>query len=73
MDSHLGRLPVCGILPRICGAIAVNGYDGFLHSMGFLVAWLGSVLLKKDEDPERTAEMEMRSLTGFGAEKPTVH
>ncbi|MDX6236001.1 MAG: cation/acetate symporter, partial [Kribbellaceae bacterium] len=24
----------------IAGAIAVNGYDGFLYSIGFLVAWL---------------------------------
>ena len=24
----------------IAGAIAVHGYDGFLYSIGFLVAWL---------------------------------
>ena len=24
----------------ICGAIAITGYDGFLYSIGFLVAWL---------------------------------
>ena len=41
--------------------------------VGFVLGWLGSVLSKKDEDPERAAEMEVRSLTGFGAEKPTVH
>ena len=29
----------------ICGAIAVNGYDGFLYSIGFLVAWLLALLL----------------------------
>jgi len=29
----------------ICGAIAVNGYDGFLYSIGFLVAWLVALLL----------------------------
>ncbi|PFG32783.1 solute symporter family protein [Sanguibacter antarcticus] len=29
----------------ICGAIAVNGYDGFLYSVGFLVAWLVALLL----------------------------
>jgi cation/acetate symporter len=28
----------------ICGAIAVNGYDGFLYSIGFLVAWLVALL-----------------------------
>lgn len=29
----------------ICGAIAINGYDGFLYSIGFLVAWLVALLL----------------------------
>jgi cation/acetate symporter len=29
----------------IAGAIAVNGYDGFLYSIGFLVAWLTALLL----------------------------
>ncbi|MFD8492556.1 cation acetate symporter [Amycolatopsis sp. NPDC059657] len=29
----------------IAGAIAINGYDGFLYSIGFLVAWLIALLL----------------------------
>lgn len=29
----------------IAGAIALNGYDGFLYSIGFLVAWLVALLL----------------------------
>src|ERR687896_477223 len=29
----------------VAGAIAVNGYDGFLYSIGFLVAWLVALLL----------------------------
>jgi cation/acetate symporter len=29
----------------IAGAIAVSGYDGFLYSIGFLVAWLIALLL----------------------------
>ncbi|MEJ3405912.1 cation acetate symporter [Rathayibacter sp. YIM 133350] len=29
----------------ICGAIALTGYDGFLYSIGFLVAWLVALLL----------------------------
>ena len=29
----------------ISGAIAINGYDGFLYSIGFLVAWLVALLL----------------------------
>ncbi|QAY60726.1 cation acetate symporter [Microbacterium protaetiae] len=41
--------------------------------IGFVLGALGSVLSKKKEDAGRAAEMEVRSLTGFGAEKPTVH
>ena len=29
----------------IAGAIAINGYDGFLYSIGFLVAWLVALML----------------------------
>src|SRR3979411_2236576 len=29
----------------IAGAIAIHGYDGFLYSIGFLVAWLVDLLL----------------------------
>src|ERR671932_213152 len=29
----------------IAGAIALNGYDGFLYSIGFLVAWMVALLL----------------------------
>ena len=29
----------------IVGAIAITGYDGFLYSIGFLVAWLVALLL----------------------------
>jgi cation/acetate symporter len=32
----------------IAGAIAVYGYDGFLYSIGFLVAWLVALLLVAD-------------------------
>src|ERR1700741_4212047 len=31
--------------PGIAGAIALYGYDGFLYSIGFLVAWLVALLL----------------------------
>ncbi|WP_439592083.1 solute symporter family protein [Microbacterium sp.] len=41
--------------------------------LGFFLGWLGSVTSKKDEDPEKAAEMDVRSLTGFGAEKATNH
>lgn len=29
----------------ICGAVAIYGFDGFLYSVGFLVAWLVALLL----------------------------
>src|SRR5947207_15728165 len=32
----------------IAGIIAVSGYDGFLYSIGFLVAWLVALLLFAD-------------------------
>ena len=41
--------------------------------LAFLLGWLGSVLDKKLEDTTKQAEMEVRSLTGVGAEKATDH
>ncbi|WP_313558401.1 solute symporter family protein [Miniimonas arenae] len=41
--------------------------------LGFLAGWLFSVLDKRSEDPELAAEMEVRSLTGHGAEKAVAH
>ncbi|WP_394279354.1 cation acetate symporter [Microbacterium sp.] len=41
--------------------------------VGFLLGWLGSVTSRKAEDPRKAAEMEVRSLTGYGAEKATEH
>jgi cation/acetate symporter len=42
--------------------------------LGFLLGWLGSVTSRKGgEDPKKAAEMEVRSLTGFGAEKAVDH
>ena len=38
---YLSRADVGGI----SGAIALSGYDGFLYSIGFLVAWLVALLL----------------------------
>jgi cation/acetate symporter len=39
--DYLGAASLMGIV----GAIAVFGYDGFLYSIGFLVAWLVALLL----------------------------
>jgi cation/acetate symporter len=41
--------------------------------LAFLLGWLGSVLEKRAEDPVKQAEMEVRSLTGVGAEKAVDH
>ncbi|HEY4536391.1 MAG TPA: cation acetate symporter [Enteractinococcus sp.] len=41
--------------------------------LSFILGWLGSVTSKVAEDPAKQAEMEVRSLTGVGAEKATEH
>ncbi len=41
--------------------------------LAFLLGWLGTVLSRTEEDPMKQAEMEVRSLTGVGAEKATDH
>jgi cation/acetate symporter len=41
--------------------------------LAFLLGWLGTILDKKREDATKQAEMEVRSLTGVGAEKAVDH
>ena len=41
--------------------------------LAFLLGWLVTVLDKSTEDPAKQSEMEVRSLTGVGAEKATRH
>lgn len=41
--------------------------------LAFFLGWLGTVLDKNKEDPAKQAEMEVRSLTGVGAEKAVDH
>ncbi len=41
--------------------------------LAFFLGWLGSVTSKEITDSAKFAEMEVRSLTGAGAEKATVH
>ncbi len=41
--------------------------------LSFLLGYLGSVLAKEKADPTRYAEMEVRSLTGVGAAKASIH
>ena len=41
--------------------------------LAFLLGWLGSITDPGTEDPKKAAEMEVRSLTGVGAEKAVDH
>ena len=41
--------------------------------LAFLLGWLGSVLERRRESSDKQTEMEVRSLTGVGAEKATAH
>ncbi|MGJ9374042.1 solute symporter family protein [Nesterenkonia sp. CF4.4] len=41
--------------------------------LAFLLGWIGSLTSKVSEDPAKQAEMEIRSLTGVGAEKAAEH
>src|SRR5918993_5149910 len=48
----------------IAGAIALRGYDGFLYSIGFLVAWLVALLLVA-ELLRNTARFTMADVLSF--------
>ncbi|GAA1361413.1 solute symporter family protein [Brevibacterium luteolum] len=41
--------------------------------VGFLLGFIGSLTGKRGEDPKLAAEMEVRSMTGYGAEKAVEH
>lgn len=41
--------------------------------IGFLLGFIGSITDKRGEDPKLAAEMEVRSMTGYGAEKAVEH
>src|SRR5690606_10834939 len=41
--------------------------------LGFILGWLGTITSRTPESPQLAAEMEVRSLTGFGAEKAVEH
>lgn len=55
----------------ICGAIAMNGYDGFLYSIGFLVAWLVALLLVA-ELMRNTAKFTMADVLSFRLKQKPV-
>ena len=41
--------------------------------LGFVLGWLGTVTSSRTEDPALAAEMDVRSLSGHGAEAATTH
>ena len=55
----------------IAGAIAVNGYDGFLYSIGYLVAWLVALLLVA-ELLRNTGKFTMADVLSFRLEQRPV-
>ncbi|MBP1324967.1 cation/acetate symporter [Leucobacter exalbidus] len=55
----------------ICGAIAINGYDGFMYSIGFLVAWLVALLLVA-ELMRNTAKFTMADVLSFRLQQRPV-
>jgi cation/acetate symporter len=55
----------------ICGAIAVNGYDGFLYSIGFLVAWLVALLIVA-ELMRNTGKFTMADVLSFRLKQTPV-
>ena len=55
----------------ICGAIALTGYDGFLYSIGFLVAWLVALLLVA-ELMRNTAKFTMADVLSFRLKQKPV-
>ena len=55
----------------ICGAIAINGFDGFLYSIGFLVAWLVALLLVA-ELMRNTGKFTMADVLSFRLKQAPV-
>src|SRR4051794_9227486 len=55
----------------IAGAIAINGYDGFLYSIGFLVAWLVA-LLPVAEFMRNTGKFTMADVLSFRMKQTPV-
>lgn len=55
----------------IVGAIAINGYDGFLYSIGFLVAWLVALLLVA-ELMRNTGKFTMADVLSFRLQQRPV-
>ena len=55
----------------IVGAVALNGYDGFLYSVGFFVAWLVALLLVA-EPLRNTGKFTMADVLSFRLKQKPV-
>ena len=55
----------------IVGAVALNGYDGFLYSIGFFVAWLVALLLVA-EPLRNTGKFTMADVLSFRLKQKPV-
>ena len=72
--------PVTGLSPSMITDTAVDFHWFPLDNPGivsiplaFFLGWLGTVTSKERSSDAKYAEMEVRSLTGAGAEKAVVH
>lgn len=62
------------MIPGVNFAIFPLSNPGLISiPLAFFLGWLGTVLDRNTEDPGKQAEMEVRSLTGIGAEKAVHH
>lgn len=62
------------MIPGIDIAILPLNNPGIISiPLGFLLGWIGTVTAKTSESRALAAEMEVRSLTGYGAEKAVNH
>jgi cation/acetate symporter len=62
------------MIPGIDIAIFPLSNPGIISiPLGFLLGWIGTVTARTAESRALAAEMEVRSLTGFGAEKAVEH
>ncbi len=70
--------PVTGVSPSLLQDVDFSWFPlnnpGLVSiPLSFFLGWLGTVLSKEKPDLDKNAELEVRSLTGIGAEKAVQH
>lgn len=74
VDSRVGQSLVIAIVGNVDFAIFPLSNPGIVSiPLGFLLGWIGSLTDRNEESKKLAAEMEVRSLTGHGAEKAVEH